>query len=74
MTVQRLAEAVTAASNISARTMGFGPELMRDEYLRWAEATEDLLRGSTLDAEVPASLFTRRYELIRGMGAATPRP
>jgi len=74
VTVQRLAEAVTDARNISARTMGFGPEAMRDAYLRWTEATEDLLRGSTLDAEVPASLFTRRYELIRGMGAATPRP
>jgi hypothetical protein len=73
-TLRRLRAAGTEATNIAGRSMGFGSDVMRDEYLRWAEATEDMLRGLTLDPDVPAMLITSRYALIRAIGPESARP
>jgi hypothetical protein len=71
--LRTLSDVGQAASDMISGTAGQTPSRMLDDYLRWTETAERALRQLVGPLALAELVFTRRYELIRGLDVLSPR-
>lgn len=75
--IKELRRLAVEAENLYAYGAGPRPNqalVFRDQYLKWADTTEQTLRGLLADDAAQAGLQTERHWHIRNLTAATARP